>query len=98
LTQIASLLLKKTAMRLQKLGIRLTVEPCAIDALCSIGTHENMGARPLRRAIAEHIENLLAGNILKGELTAGQHVTITFSDDKFQCSMKTDEQISGISN
>ena len=46
------------------------------------------GARPLRRAIQQHLENRLAKEILKGEFTAGDTVAIDFQDDELQFTEK----------
>jgi ATP-dependent Clp protease ATP-binding subunit ClpC len=53
-------------------GVRLDVSPAAIDALLDEGGFdEELGARPMRRAIARLVEAPIAEMILKGELERG---------------------------
>jgi ATP-dependent Clp protease ATP-binding subunit ClpC len=53
-------------------GVRLDVSPAAIDALLDEGGFdEELGARPMRRAIARLVEAPIAEMILKGELARG---------------------------
>jgi ATP-dependent Clp protease ATP-binding subunit ClpC len=42
-----------------------------------------MGARPLRRAVQQFVEDPLSERILQGELSAGDHVVVDFVDDDF---------------
>jgi ATP-dependent Clp protease ATP-binding subunit ClpC len=58
-------------------GVRLDVSPAAIDALLDEGGFdEELGARPMRRAIARLIEAPIAEMILKGELARGDVATV----------------------
>jgi ATP-dependent Clp protease ATP-binding subunit ClpC len=53
-------------------GVRLDVSHAAIDALLDDGGYdEELGARPMRRAIARLVEAPIAEMILKGELARG---------------------------
>ncbi|MBQ8719269.1 MAG: ATP-dependent Clp protease ATP-binding subunit [Clostridia bacterium] len=85
LTKIASLLLQKTAARLCEMGITLTVDDGAILALCREEGERGVGARPLRRTITEKIENLLAGMLLRGELSCGDTAEISYADQGYHC-------------
>jgi len=64
LLQIADLLLKELNKTLQEQKISLTVTEEAKEKLVELGTHPSFGARPLRRAIQEHLEDHLADFIL----------------------------------
>lgn len=93
LRQIAVNLLNQMAKRLEKMDIVLSVDESALQQLCQTHSDLKQGARPLRRAITEHIENLLANRILSGEIQAGQQVTITYQDGAFLCRIdQTQEQ------
>ena len=72
LRSIARRLLAGLTARLAARDIRLQVSESAIDALLEQGGYDaELGARPLRRAIARHIEAPLADMILGGELEPG---------------------------
>ncbi len=66
--QIAGLMLKRVAKDLEKRGVGLRVEEPALVALAEVGFDPEFGARPMRRAIQEHVENKLADLILQNSL------------------------------
>ncbi len=66
--QIAGLLLKKAAKRLEIKGIHLTVDPEAQAELAQAGFDPVFGARPLRRVIQDRVDNALAQYLLKGAI------------------------------
>lgn len=81
--KIAQLIIKETANRLSEKGIKLQVEDTAILELAKLGFDRKFGARPLRRAIQQHLEEPVAQILLKGQ--AGRRDTIlvtTLSDIK----------------
>ena len=58
-------------------GNKLDVSDAAIDALLASGGYDpELGARPMRRAIARLIEAPIAEMILRGEIARGDVVTI----------------------
>jgi ATP-dependent Clp protease ATP-binding subunit ClpB len=66
LQSIAKIQLGYLEKRLAKLEIALTVSDAALASLARAGFDPVFGARPLKRAIQEHIENPLAKQILEG--------------------------------
>ena len=66
--QIAGFMLKRVAKDLEARGIDLRVEDAGLEALSQIGYDPEFGARPMRRAIQEHVEDQLAELILSGKL------------------------------
>lgn len=66
--KIAGLMLQRVARDLEIKGYELVVEAGAIDYLASVGFDPEFGARPMRRAIQEKIENKLAEFLLSGQL------------------------------
>ena len=66
--QIAGLMLKRVAKDLEKRGVGFRVEESALVALAEVGFDPEFGARPMRRAIQEHVENKLADLILQKKL------------------------------
>src|SRR5690606_38667109 len=67
IASIARIQLKSLVARLAKLEIRLDVDESAIKAVASAGFDPVYGARPLKRAIQQQIENPLAKEILSGK-------------------------------
>ncbi len=66
--QITGLLLKKIAASLTERGITLQATPEAVAELAAAGFDPVFGARPLRRAIQENVDNALANFLLTGKL------------------------------
>jgi ATP-dependent Clp protease ATP-binding subunit ClpB len=65
---IAKLMLKRVAKDLETRGVELRVEDAALEDLANVGFDPEFGARPMRRAIQEKVENQLAEFILSGKL------------------------------
>jgi ATP-dependent Clp protease ATP-binding subunit ClpC len=64
-------------------GVRLDVEPAAIDFLLDAGGFDpTLGARPMKRTLARYVEAPLAEKILQGSLDAGDVALITLDGDE----------------
>jgi ATP-dependent Clp protease ATP-binding subunit ClpC len=66
--QIASLMLGRVKKDLEAKGIFFRVEQSALVALADVGYDPEFGARPMRRAIQDMVENQLAELFLGGQL------------------------------
>jgi ATP-dependent Clp protease ATP-binding subunit ClpB len=73
---IARIQLKSLEARLAKLEIRLDVVSEALSEVAKAGFDPVYGARPLKRAIQQQIENPLARDILSGKFAAGDTVKV----------------------
>jgi ATP-dependent Clp protease ATP-binding subunit ClpC len=80
LRQIVDLLLEKVEERLQEQSITLTVGNDVRDFLMTEGYDEEFGARPLRRAIQNHVDDVLADAILGGSLVEGGTAHLSMVD------------------
>ena len=60
-----------------KLEIRLYIAPAALAKIAKVGFDPVFGARPLKRAIQQEIENPLAKEILAGRFAAGDTIKVT---------------------
>ncbi|MFO0759003.1 MAG: ATP-dependent Clp protease ATP-binding subunit, partial [Byssovorax sp.] len=70
--EIAKRLLEGLGDSLAARGVRLDVDPKVVDLLLDAGGFDaEMGARPMKRAIARLVENPLAELILRGDLGEG---------------------------
>jgi len=79
---IAKIQLKGLQARLAKLDISLDLTPEALAAIANVGFDPVYGARPLKRAIQQEIENPLAKELLNGKFVAGDTVKVTVSSGK----------------
>jgi ATP-dependent Clp protease ATP-binding subunit ClpC len=77
LTHIIDLELAKVHERLKARGMELQVSDEAKDFLIEKGYNPDFGARPLRRALAQYIEDPLAERLLSGEFQDGTKITAT---------------------
>ena len=77
---IADIQLDRLRDRLVEKDMRLTVDDQAFDLLIDAGFDPVYGARPLKRAIQQQVENNLAQKILSGYYVAGDNIMITAQD------------------
>ncbi len=75
--RVAELMLKRVAKDLEKRGVELKIEPAGLEALADAGFDPEFGARPMRRAIQDKIENKLAELILSRQLDRRDKVIIS---------------------
>ena len=66
--------------RLAEREMRITFDDAALDWLANVGFDPVYGARPLKRAIQQHVENALARDILAGRVGDGDIITVSVAD------------------
>ncbi|HLD31658.1 MAG TPA: ATP-dependent Clp protease ATP-binding subunit [Patescibacteria group bacterium] len=66
--KIAGLMLKQVEKNLEERGVELRISAGALDTLGQVGFDPEFGARPMRRAIQDRVENQLARLILENAL------------------------------
>ncbi|MEO8674489.1 MAG: AAA family ATPase, partial [Casimicrobiaceae bacterium] len=76
IADIAKIQLKALEARLAKLEIKLVISDAALKVVAAAGFDPVYGARPLKRAIQQQIENPLAKEILSGKFEPGAMVKI----------------------
>ena len=81
--QIAVKMLKTLENRLDKMNIKINFTDNAVSEIADKGFDENYGARPLRRAIQNEIEDPLSEQMLEGKVKDGAVVTCDFADGQF---------------
>ncbi len=75
--KIVGLMTKELVNRAKKeLDIDLKITPAVKKEIARVGFSEKYGARPLRRAIQERIENPLTDLVLSGDVIRGGKVTV----------------------
>ncbi|MBA6414321.1 ATP-dependent chaperone ClpB [Parahaliea sp. F7430] len=73
---IADIQLQGLKERLQERELKLSISEAFMDHLAAMGFDPVYGARPLKRAIQQELENPLAQRILSGEYVAGDTITV----------------------
>ncbi|KZN37714.1 protein disaggregation chaperone [Pseudoalteromonas luteoviolacea CPMOR-2] len=79
--QIARIQLDKLASRLKDNGFGFEVSDEALEKIAQSGFDPVFGARPLKRAIQQYIENPLAQNLLQGDFTGANKIKVAVKDD-----------------
>ncbi|SDH27734.1 ATP-dependent Clp protease ATP-binding subunit ClpB [Vibrio xiamenensis] len=79
---IASIQLARLAQRMEDQGYELNVSEPALDLIAEVGFDPVYGARPLKRAVQQNVENPLAKSILAGSLVPGSTITLEAVDGK----------------
>jgi ATP-dependent Clp protease ATP-binding subunit ClpB len=77
LRSIVDIQLQRFARRLERRELGVVVDDSAKDFLGEIGWDPQYGARPLKRAIQQVLENPLAQKILAGEFAPGETISVT---------------------
>jgi len=80
LVSIVDYELKKVRQRLKDLGLELELDERARDFLIEKGYNPDFGARPLRRAIEQQVEDTLSEAILSGQFSANQMIKMTHEE------------------
>ena len=70
--------------RLQKLGISITFDSTAVNAVSEAGFDDVYGARPLRRAIQTNIEDALSERILDKTIKKGDRVICGYENGEYK--------------
>ncbi|MBS7023374.1 MAG: ATP-dependent chaperone ClpB [Haemophilus parainfluenzae] len=81
---IANIQLERLAKRMETRGYELVFTEALLDFIGEVGYDPIYGARPLKRAIQQEIENSLAQQVLSGQLLPGKVVTVDYVDGKVQ--------------
>ena len=82
------LMMSRVGQALELQGIMIGLSKSAKELLLKKGYDPSMGARPMRRAIQNLIENPIAEKIISGEVKSGQRVAVKAKDGKMQFDIK----------
>ncbi|MBE5039367.1 ATP-dependent Clp protease ATP-binding subunit [Ructibacterium gallinarum] len=86
--EIAGKMLKQLSSRLADNKIQAEFTEEAISKIADEGFDPVYGARPLRRAIQSKIEDMIAEEMLEGNVKAGDSVVVTVENNAFVCKKK----------
>jgi ATP-dependent Clp protease ATP-binding subunit ClpB len=88
---IAGIQLGHLRRRLEQAGLGLEVSDAALELLGNAGFDPVYGARPLKRAIQNELENPLAQKILSGDIEPGEIIVVDAEDGRFRFDGKQAE-------
>ncbi|XP_030462359.1 chaperone protein ClpD, chloroplastic isoform X2 [Syzygium oleosum] len=83
--EILNIMLQDVRKRLMSMGIGLEVSESIMDLVCQQGYDQIYGARPLRRAVTQLIENLLSEALLSGGYKPGDTAVVDVDSSGNPC-------------
>jgi ATP-dependent Clp protease ATP-binding subunit ClpC len=90
--KIIDISLGKLFSRITDLGYEIKLTDKAKDFLAEKGYDQQYGARPLNRAIQKYLEDALAEEILKGELSDGDIILADYSGEGDELTITVDKK------
>ena len=85
--QIIDISLGKLFHRITDLGYKIELTEKAKDFLANKGYDQQYGARPLNRAIQKYLEDAIAEEILKGDLSEGDVIIADYVDEATELTL-----------
>ena len=80
--QIIDIMINQVTKRMQEKGYNLEIEDSVKELIAKKGIDTNYGARPLKRAIQNILEDRVAEEILDGNIKQNKKAIIKAEDDK----------------
>lgn len=81
IVKIADIQIEKIKKRLHEHNIQLELSKEAVDFIANAGFDPVYGARPLKRAVQQYLENPLAQDILRGKFMPGDTVKVSYKNE-----------------
>jgi ATP-dependent Clp protease ATP-binding subunit ClpC len=82
--QIVRIELDKLMKRLTQLKFGFTYEESLVERITKVGFDELFGARPIKRAIQDEVEDLISEEVLVGNVVEDNTYVLVFEDDKIK--------------
>ena len=82
LKKIIQIEVAKLNNRLTDKGYKITFDKSVIDRIYELNTQEEYGARPLKRIIQNLCEDFLSEEILRGNITEKENITLKYKAEK----------------
>lgn len=79
--KITDIELKKLVARLDEMKYKITYDESLVDYIAKIGYDEAYGARPMKRAIQDKVEDLLSEEVLTDKIVVGKSYVIKVIDE-----------------
>ena len=84
--------INKLSNRLSSLKLNITFDQSVIDFVSKVGFDEVYGARPLKRAIQEKLEDYISDEVLKGNIKEEKTYTIKMEEENVICEEQLTEK------
>ena len=88
IVEIVKLELSKLTQRLIGRNYLIKFDNSVVDFISEVGFDENYGARPLKRAIQDKIEDYISEEVLKGNIKEGTEYELSVVDNNVQISQQ----------
>ncbi len=75
--------------RIQKLGFTIKITDAAKDFIVEKGYDANYGARPLKRAIQKYLEDPMAEEMIKNNLTEGDEIEVDYNKETSEITVNS---------
>src|SRR6056300_454199 len=79
---IVDIELLKLTSRLEKMRYNITISDKVKEFISKVGFDEKYGARPIKRAIQEKIEDLISEEVLRGTITENKSFVVEMKDEE----------------
>jgi len=86
--KITDIELKKLVNRLKDMKYTISYDETLVEYLAKVGFDESYGARPLKRAIQDKVEDLLSEEVLTGKMIEGKSYTIKVENEEIKIVKK----------
>jgi ATP-dependent Clp protease ATP-binding subunit ClpB len=93
ITKIVDIMLKGIKKKLEENDITIEVTPAAKELIADAGFDPVYGARPLKRALQEIVEDKLAEMILEGKVVEGSRVIFDAKNGEIEASVVLDTTV-----
>ncbi|MPN25175.1 ATP-dependent Clp protease ATP-binding subunit ClpA [bioreactor metagenome] len=80
--------MKEIRSRLEEHGLKVELSKTAREWLANEGFQQNLGARPLKRALQKYVESPLSISLLSGEYAEGDTVLVELDKEKSEIFFK----------
>jgi ATP-dependent Clp protease ATP-binding subunit ClpC len=87
--KITSIELNKLVERLKEIKYKISFDETIVDYLAKVGFDEIYGARPLKRAIQDKIEDLISEEVLTGNVLENKSYELKLQDEEIKLVKKS---------
>ena len=81
-SKIVDIELLKLTTRLENMSYNITISDEVKEFISKVGFDEKYGARPIKRAIQEKIEDLISEEVLRGTIVEDKSFTVVMKDEE----------------
>ena len=91
-SSILNKIIKDIEIRLQDKNLKIEITDAAKKYIIEKSYDENFGARPIKRYVTAHVENLIATAIIEDKIKYGDTILITMKNDEIAIENKKESR------